>query len=92
MDYWKSIKDETILGYIPQVKHTYGLIESAYGIMNENQVSIGESTCTAKIFAAPLGIDGGKALLEVSELTQIALERSKTAREAVLIMGELAVK
>lgn len=35
-----------------------------YGIMNEHQVAIGESTCAAKLYAAPIGF-GGKALLEV---------------------------
>ena len=34
----------------------------------------------------------GKALLEASELSQLALERGRTAREAITVMGELAVK
>lgn len=102
---WKGQLNTEILGYIPQVPHTYGLIEGLYGIMNEFQVSIGESTCAAKLYAAPVGYDEngmkvevtegagvGKALLEVSELTQIALERCKTAREAVLMMGALAMQ
>ena len=53
----------------------------------EHQVAIGESTCAAKQWAAPLGVsEHGKALLEASELSQIALERAKTAREAIQIM------
>eukprot|EP01038_Epipyxis_sp_PR26KG_P011223 gene11223-15063_t len=89
---WSSMKGE-ILGYIPEVAHTYQLIEGGYGIMNEFQVAIGESTCAAKFFAAPIGPSGnGKALLEVSELSQIALERCKTAKEAILMMGDLAMK
>ena len=56
----------------------------------EHQVAIGESTCAAIYWAAPT-IAGGKAMIEARELTRIALERCKTAREAVLLMGELAV-
>ncbi len=86
---WETQEGAYIIGYIPQVSHTFALIEGMYGIMNEHQVAIGESTCAAKLYAAPVSA-GGKALLEVSELSQIALERSRTAREAILTMGELA--
>lgn len=33
---------------------------------------------------------GGKALMEARELTKVALERSKTAREAIQVMGDVA--
>jgi dipeptidase len=79
-----------ILGYIPQAPHTYALIEGMYGIMNEHQVAIGESTCASKLWAAPVGSGGGNALLEASELSQIALERTTTARDAIRMMGDLA--
>jgi len=95
---WKDMKG-TILGYIPQVDHTFGYIEGLYGIMNEHQVSIGESTCASKLWAAPLGSLGssrnggqGLALFEVSELSQIAMERARTSREAISIIGSLAEK
>jgi hypothetical protein len=62
-------------------------------------VSIGESTCASKLWAAPLGSIGasrnggqGLALFEVSELSQIAMERARTAREAIQIIGSLAEK
>lgn len=76
------------IGFVPQVGKTFALFESgsSYGLMNENQVSIGESTCPA-IFASKPVSDGGKALLDVSELSKIALERATTAREAIEIMG-----
>ena len=79
------------IGAIPQVSHTYGFIDGGYGIMNEKQVSIGESTCGAKITALPVS-KGGKALLEAGELSRIALERCSTAKCAVQLMGDLAVK
>lgn len=89
---WERMRGD-IIGYIPQVEHTFALIEGMYGIMNEHQVAIGESTCAAKLWAAPKGdIGKGRALLEASELSQIALERSRTAREAIRTMGELAVQ
>lgn len=63
----------------PQVNHTYGLVEGLYGIMNEHQVAIGESTCSGRFWTKPIS-QGGKALFEISELSSVALERCKTAR------------
>ena len=54
--------------------HTYAYIDGGYGIMNEHQVSIGESTCGSHITALPVHL-GGKALLEAGELSRLALER-----------------
>jgi dipeptidase len=74
------------LGYIPQVRHTYGYIDANYGIMNEHQVSIGECTNKAKVHPLP---EPGKRIFYSAELSRVALERSKTAREAVLLIGSL---
>ena len=79
------------MGYIPQVSHTFAYYETTYGALNEKQVGIGESTCSG-VFVARSIADGGKALLSVDQLSQIAMERSSTAREAVSIMGALAEK
>lgn len=38
----------------------------------------------------PLNYEGGKASIEVREMSKIALERCTTAKEAVLLMGSLA--
>ncbi|MGE4263267.1 MAG: dipeptidase [Desulfovibrio sp.] len=77
------------LGFIPQVAHTYAYFDANYGIMNEHQVSIGECTDRAKVDAEP---EPGKRIFYSAELSRVALERSKTAREAIKIMGELIEK
>ncbi|CAM9128024.1 unnamed protein product, partial [Ectocarpus fasciculatus] len=77
------------MGYIDQVPHTYSYFECTYGIMNEHQVGIAESTCSGVFVARPISV-GGKALFSIDALSQIALERSATARGAVETMGALA--
>lgn len=78
------------IGYIPQVPHTFAYLEETYGAVNEHQVAIGESTCSAVFGAIPLGAPNGTALFSVDELTHIAMERATTARQAVALMGALA--
>lgn len=77
------------LGFIPQAAHTYAYFDANYGIMNEHQVSIGECTDKAKVHPEP---EPGKRIFYSAELSRVALERSKTAREAVRLMGELIEK
>jgi dipeptidase len=74
------------LGFIPQVAHTYAYFDANYGIMNEHQLSIGECTDKAKVHPEP---EPGKRIFYSSELSRVALERTKTAREAIKLMGEL---
>ena len=60
-------------GSIPQVAHTYTVV----GNMNEHQVTIGETTWGGReTLWDTVGVDYGS-------LIYIALERSKTAREAI---------
>jgi dipeptidase len=77
------------IGYIPQVERTYSYYEAVYGIMNEHQVGILESTCSA-VYSAKSISSGGSALLSINQLSQIAMERAKSAKEAVQIMGSLS--
>jgi dipeptidase len=42
------------------------------------------------LFISFLYYEGGKASIEVREMSKIALERCTTAKEAVLLMGSLA--
>jgi len=73
------------------VNHTFSYWEETYGVMNERQVGIGESTCSA-VYAATGPEEGGQALMSVDELSKVAMERAATAREAVQLMGDLAVQ
>jgi dipeptidase len=74
------------IGYIPQVEHTYAYFDSSYGIMNEQNLMIGECTCGAKCQPWP---DPKKRLMYASELSRIALERCTTAREAIILISTL---
>ncbi|MDO4819341.1 MAG: C69 family dipeptidase [Prevotella sp.] len=71
------------LGEIPQAPVTYNVI----GQMNENQVSITETT-----FGGREELADSTGLIDYGSLIYIALERSKTAREAIDIMTRLAEK
>ena len=77
------------IGHVPQVNHTFAYTEGNYGIMNERQLSIGESTCSGAFVAEAAG-SGGQALFCVNELSRLAMERCVTARCAVELMGGLA--
>ena len=85
----KGVPPSVPLGFIPQVAHTYAYFDSNYGVMNEHQLSIGECTDKAKVHPEP---EPGKRIFYSSELSRVALERTKTAREAVKLMGQLIEK
>lgn len=71
------------LGEIPQVAHTYSVI----GNMNEHQVLIGETT-----FGGRHGFYDSTAIMDYGSLIYVALERSKTAREAIAVIDDLMQK
>jgi dipeptidase len=69
------------LGQIPEAAHTYGVV----GNMNEWGLAISETTFGGlPAYAAQPG-----ALLSYGGLIWVTLQRAKTAREAVRVMGEL---
>lgn len=80
------------MGSIPQVASTFGYFEQDYGIMNQVQLTIGESTCAAKTVGWPRDLPYGYNLFNVAELTRVALERCDSARCAIQTMGDLAVQ
>ena len=71
------------LGEIPQAPVTYNVV----GQMNENQVSICETT-----FGGREELADSTAIIDYGSLIYIGLERSKTAREAIQIMTDLVAK
>lgn len=71
------------LGEIDQVAETYNVI----GNMNEHQVAIGETT-----FGGRKELSDPKAIMDYGSLIYIALQRSKTAREAIQVMTDLVAK
>jgi dipeptidase len=84
-------RTKNLMGHIPQVDHTYGYYEADYAISNEHGLSFGESTCSARTYAAPVH-QNGTALLAMYELSRLAAERTRTSRSAVLLMGAMAEK
>jgi len=74
------------LTYIPEVKHTYGYFTGSYGIINEHQLMSGEVTTGAKVQPSS---DPKNRIFYSSELSNIALERTRTAKDAVTLVGQL---
>ncbi len=68
------------LGKIKQISQTYSVI----GNMNEHQVAIGETT-----YGGRSGLVDTTAIIDYGSLMYITLQRAKSAREAINIMGEL---
>lgn len=72
---------ERFLGEIPQVEQTYSVV----GNMNEHQVVIGESTWGG--LESQIDPEG---IVDYGSLMYIALQRAKTAREAIKVITSLA--
>nr|WP_320132262.1 C69 family dipeptidase [uncultured Holophaga sp.] len=70
------------LGRIPEAPLTYTRV----GNMNEHQVAIGETTFGGR----PELAEGNEGTLDYGSLIYIALERAKTAREAIQVITSLA--
>ena len=71
------------LGYIRQVEQTYSVV----GNINEYQVAITEST-----FGGRSELVDTTGIMDYGSLIYIALQRSKTAREAIKVMTDLVAE
>ena len=84
---WKANIEPTG-NFIPQVEETYGYIKTGiFGYVNEKGVGIGETTISGR-----RELRTADGYMDITNLSMYALERGATAREAIQIMGDLAVK
>ena len=74
---WES---DEVRGQVKQVAHTYGIV----GLMNEHQVAISETTTGGR-----RELYDREGLLDYDALIVLALQRAKTAREAITVIDEL---
>lgn len=74
---WDSDKH---LGRIKQIPHTYQVV----GNMNEHQVVIGETTFTGRE-----ELKDSTGIMDYGSLIYVALQRAKTAREAINVIVDL---
>lgn len=77
---WDSGK---YLGQIEQISHTYTVV----GNMNEHQLCIGETT-----WGGRKELRDPNALMDYGSLIYVTLERARTARQAIGIIGDLMAR
>ncbi len=71
------------LGKIAQVAETFAVV----GNMNEHQVTIGETT-----YGGRSELKNDEGIMDYGSLMYVALQRARTAREAIEIMGDLVAR
>ena len=81
-----------IIGHIPQVEKTYRYFHSAYSHMNEYQLAIGETTMGQRKELETDREKGARQIMTIEQAQVFALQRCKTAREAVELIGSLVEK
>jgi len=86
---WDLIKKDFTGVEIPEPPHTYGYMHGVFGYMNDRQLAIGESTIGNQ---RKLNNPTPAAKTDITMLSLLAMERAKTAREAIQLMGSLAEK
>lgn len=83
-EYPSSLDGMKEKGKIPQARHTFRFLDTAYPCLNEKQLAIGETTYTGR-----REMQNKKGMFMIEELQRVALERCSTAREAIALMGKL---
>jgi dipeptidase len=80
-----------VIGYIPQVEKTYAYLHTGYPHINEHQLAIGESTISQR---EELKTDRktNRQIMTIEQAMLFALQRCKTAREALELITSLMEK
>jgi len=86
---WDLIKKDFTGVEIPEVPHTFGYMHGVFGYMNDQQLAIGESTIGN---VRKLNNSTPTPKTNITMLTLLAMERCRTAREAIKLMGSIAEK
>jgi dipeptidase len=87
---WQVYQSKGDTGFaIPEVPHTYAYHHGMFGYLNENQVAISESTLGT---VRKLVNNTPTAKIDLTMLSLLGMERSRTARECIQVMGALAEK
>jgi dipeptidase len=84
---WAMVLKDPTGVEIPEVAHTFGYHHSIFGYMNDQQLAVAESTIGND---RKLSNPTSAPALNISMLTLLAMERCRTAREAIKLMGSLA--
>jgi dipeptidase len=77
----RAWEDDRLCGPIKQVAKTYSVV----GLMNEHQLSLGETTTGGR-----RELVDRSGMLDYDALMLLTLERARTAREAIKVIDELA--
>ena len=85
--YGMTASTEPTGNFIPQADETYKYISVLFGYMNEKQVALGETTIGGR-----RDFYNSQGIFDITNLSMLCLERGATAREAIQVMGDLAVK
>jgi len=75
------------VGEIPQVEKTYTYFHSGFPFMNEHQVFISD-----ELLLGRPELENVSGMMDTDQLMEFALQRAKTAREAIMVAGSLAEK
>lgn len=77
-----------VIGHIPQVEETYSYFHTGYPQMNEHQLAIGESTLSQRD-ELKCSRENGKQIMTIEQAQLFALQRCKSAREAIATITAL---